>query len=371
MIKRMQTFGLVLAVSGLFLMTGCPNNSQTNSGTNTAAVDIGEKLAEVNGLAIGSNEFDEAYSRTMRPPAGEQQDEAALKKEVMDRLVSDKLLYQEALRQGLDKDPKIQRMMINTLLRKDVYGAIKNNDIPDTELQAYFDQHKDEFIVPEKVQLRRILIRVDEKTNDEAAKGKIDGLLAEVQKNPDSFKDVAMRDSQDAFARRGGDMGFVSKDGKAGIDPKVIEEAFKLEAGAISGVFKTDEGYNIVQAVNKRERVERTFEQMKGAVLRKLKAEKSKEIQDQYVAKLKTNAKISIDEGKLGSYQPKSRMPAGMPGAEGMMPGMMPGMAPGMAPGAAGAVPGAPALPGAAPVAAPAEGAPAAPAAAAPAAAGQ
>lgn len=370
MIKRMQTFGLVLAVSGLFLMTGCPNNSQTSGGTNAAAVDIGEKLAEVNGLAIGSNEFDEAYSRTMRPPAGEQQDESALKKEVMDRLVSDKLLYQEALRQGLDKDPKIQRMMINTLLRKDVYGAIKSNDIPDQELQAYFDQHKDEFIVPEKVQLRRILIRVDDKTNDEAAKAKIDGLLAEVQKTPDSFKDVAMRDSQDAFARRGGDMGFVSKDGKAGIDPKVIEEAFKLEAGAISAVFKTDEGYNIVQAVNKRERVERTFEQMKGAVLRKLKAEKSKEIQDQYVAKLKSNAKISIDEGKLGSYQPKSRMPAGMPGAEGMMPGMMPGMAPGMAPGAAGAVPGAPALPAGAPAAEGAAPAGAPAAAPAPAAAG-
>lgn len=368
MVKRMKVFGLALAISGLILSVGCNNNSQP-SGTTTGAAqqDVGEKLAEVNGMVIGTTEFDEAYSRTMRPQEG--QDEAALKKEVMDRLVADKVLYQEALRQGLDKDPKIQRMMINTLLRKDVYGAIKNNDISDEELQKYFDDHKDEFIVPEKVQVKRILLRVDDPAKDAEVKAKAETLLAEVNKNPDSFKDVAIRDSQDAFARRGGDMGFVSKDGKPGIDAQVIDEAFKLEAGKISGVFKTAEGYNIVQAVNKRERVERTFDQMKGAVLRKLKAEKSKSIQDEYVAKLKGTAKISIDDAKLGSYQPKAK-PTMMPGMEGGMPGMpagmpgMPGAMPGM-PGAGmpGAIPGAPALPaGAAPAGAP--GAAPAPAAA-------
>lgn len=371
MVKRMRMFGLVLAVSGLFLTTGCPNNSQTGT-TDTGSVqqDVGEKLADVNGLVVGSNEFDDAYSRTMRPQQGETQDEQALKKEVLDRLVADKVLYQEALRQGLDKDPKIQRMMINTLLRKDVYGAIKNNDISDEELNKYFEEHKNEFIVPEKVQVKRILLRVDSPDKDAEVKAKAEALLAEVKKTPDSFKDVAIRDSQDAFARRGGDMGFISKEGKPGIDQAVIDEAFKLNQGDISGVFKSSEGYNIVQAVNKRERVERTFEQMKGAVLRKLKAEKSKSIQDEYVAKLKSTAKITIDEEKLKSYQPKSKtpaMPAGMPGMEGA-PGMMPGMgAPGMAPGA-GAIPGAPALPAGgaaggtegAPAAAPA--APAAPA---------
>jgi parvulin-like peptidyl-prolyl isomerase len=304
-----------------------------------------------------------------RGPEGENQDEAAKKKEVLDRLIADKVLYQEALRQGLDKDPKIQRMMINTLLRKDVYGSVKNTDISDEELQKYFDEHKDEFIVPEKVQVKRILIKVDATTPDDQAKKKAETLLAEVRKTPDSFKDVAIRESQDAFARRGGDIGFISKEGKPGLDQKVVDEAFKLEPNSISDVFKTDEGYNIVQVVNKRERVERSFDQMKGAVLRKLKTEKSKAIQDKYIEDLKKNAKIAIDDAKLTSHQPKRAMPA-MPGMPGMMgpEGMPMGAPAGLVPGAPG-MPGA--TPGAMPGAAPAAGAPgaAAPGAAAPGAA--
>lgn len=324
--RGMRVVGLFMTVSGLVLSTGCGNTtSPATSGTNQPT---GDKLADVNGMVIDTNEFDEAYSRTMpRGPESENQDEMAKKKEVLDRLVADKVLYQEALRQNLDKDPKIQRMMINTLLRKDVYGSLRNSDISDEELQKYFDEHKDEFIVPEKVQVKRILIKVDATTPDDAAKKKADNLLADVKKNPDSFKDVAIKESQDVFARRGGDIGFISKEGKPGLDQKVVDEAFKLEANQISDVFKTDEGYNIIQVVNKRERVERSFDQMKGAVLRKLKTEKARAIQDKYIDDLKKNAKITINEDKLKEHQPAKRA---MPGFPGMMnPEGMPMMPPG------------------------------------------
>lgn len=342
----MRVMGLLLAVSGFALSVGCGNNT-AGTATTGSKEDVGEALAEVNGMVIGTKEFDEAFARTMpRGPEGENQDEATRKQEVLDRLVADKVLYQEALRQGLDKDPKIQRMMINTLLRKDVYGNIKNSDIGDEELQKYFDEHKDEFIVPEKVQVRRILIRVDGTTSDTDAKAKAETLLADVRKNPDSFKDIAIKESQDAYARRGGDIGFVSREGKPGLDPKVVEEAFKLEPNSISDAFKTDEGYNIVQVVNKRERVERSFEQMKGAVLRKLKTEKSKAIQDKYIEDLKKNAKVVKHEDKLKAHTP----------AKPSMPSMMPGM-----PGAGSPISVPVAAPGGAP-----EGAPAAPASGAP-----
>lgn len=372
-----RVVGLLITVSGLALSVGCNSQSGTTpaGGGDAAKQDIGTVLAEVNGSKLGSTEFDEAFSRTMpRGPEGENQDESARKMEVLDRMVADELLYQEALRKGLDKDPKIKRMMINTLLRQDVYGQLKNNDISDEELSKYFEAHKDEFIVPEKVQVKRILVKVDADTPDGDAKTKADGLLAQVKANPESFKDVAIKDSEDSFARRGGDIGFISKEGKPGLDPKVVEEAFKLEANQLSEVFKTDEGYNIVMVVNKRERVERTFEQMKGAVLRKLKTEKSKEIQDKYIEDLKKNAKITKFEDKLKEHQPAKRAAGGMGGPEGIMPAggeLPPGMpgAPGGAPGGApmmmggpeggapmpaGAPAGAPGAPGGAPMGAPA-----------------
>jgi peptidyl-prolyl cis-trans isomerase C len=76
---------------------------------------------------------------------------AAEKKEVADRMVEDELLYEEALKRGLDKDPKVKKVMVNTLLREEVYANVRSADFTDQELQTYFEAHKDEFIVPEKV----------------------------------------------------------------------------------------------------------------------------------------------------------------------------------------------------------------------------
>ena len=241
---------------------------------------------------------------------------------VLDGLVEEKLLYGEALRKGLDKDPKVQKVMVNTLLREDVYTTVKNSDFTDEVLQAYYEEHKSEFVVPEKVQIKRILVKITDARPDDAAKTEAERIRGEVTKAPDSFKDLAAKYSEDPYKRRGGDVGFVSKEGKPGLDPAVVDKAFSLETGAVSEVFKSADGYNIVQVAARREQVERTFQQMKGSVLRKVKNDKMKELYDAYVAKLKQGATIQVDETKLSAVEIKnSRRPftpgAGLPGAEG------------------------------------------------------
>lgn len=319
--------------------------------------DVGETLATVNGVVVGSKEFEQAAAR--KAPASGDALSAEEKKEVLDGLVEEKLLYAEALRKGLDRDPKVQKVMVNTLLREDVYSTVKNGDFNDEMLQAYYEEHKSEFVVPEKVQIKRILIKVTEARPDDAAKQEADRIRGEVVKTPDSFKDLAAKFSEDPYKRRGGDVGFVSKEGKPGLDAAIVDKAFGLETGAVSEVFKTSDGYNIVQVAARREQVERTFQQMKGSVLRKVKNDKMKELYDGYVTKLKTGATIQVDDAKLAAVEIKnSRRPFtpgnGLPGAgegeegeEGLEAGaedegagMPGGAAPGAIPsGAGGAAP--------------------------------
>ena len=115
-------------------------------------------------------------------------------------------------------------------------------------------------------------------------------------------------------------------DGKPGLDKAIVDEAFKLGVGDISCVFKTDEGYNNVLAANKRDKVERTFQQMKGSVLRKIKNEKLKSLYEGYVDDLREGASIATEDAKLDGIEveparapkhPGMRMPSGGPG---MMP---------------------------------------------------
>lgn len=292
------------------LSFGCNNASTTEkkatpaAGAATTAEEVGEVLAEVNGKTIGSKEFEKAAARTV-PAEGDSLSEKE-KKEILDRLVAEKVLYQEALKQGIDKDPKVQKVMENTLLRNEVYSKVRNSDFSDELLEKYFNEHQSEFVVPEKVQIKTILVRITDERPDAAAKAEADRLRKMVADNPkDSFKDVASKYSEGPYRRRGGDVGFISKEGKPGLEQAIVDKAFAMNVGDVSEVIKTSEGYNVVYVANKREEVKRTFQQMKGSVLRKVKNEKLKELYDQYVAQLKQGATIKVYEEKLAAVTVK------------------------------------------------------------------
>lgn len=367
---RFPKFSLGPAVIAVVLALSIPaceggGGAGAGKGANTPAgaaaqQDIGEVLATVDGLEVGSIEFEQSAARK-QPTEGDKLTEAD-KKEVLDRLVDEKLLYLEALKKGLDKDPKVQKVMVNTLLRQDVYGSVRNSDFKDEDLQKYYEDHKDEFIVPEKVQIKRILIKISDQRPDAAAETEAKRIVAELSKAPDSFKDLASKFSEDPYRRRGGDVGFVAQTGKPGLDPAVVDKAFTMKVNEISAPFKSSEGWNIVQVANRRERVERTFQQMKGSVLRKVKNDKLKALYDGYVANLRATAKIDVKADKLAAIDVKSSRKAGGalsgmnleggPGGEGMeeemeapdmpMPGAGEGGAPHAMPTAGGeaAVPG-------------------------------
>ncbi len=313
---------LMAAAALAALLAGCQGEgaSSTASGTGPAKTegagaeaapqDMGEVLATVNGIEIGSKEFEALAAR--KTPASGDALSAAEKQEVLDRLIEEKLLYQAALKKGLDKDPKVQKVMVNSLLRDEVYNQVRNSDFTDEQLQAYYDQHKEEFVVPEKVQIKRILIKVTDERPDDKAKAEAERIRGEVAKKPDTFKDLAGKFSEDPYRRRGGDVGFVPRSGKPGLDQAIVDKAFEIPVDSVSPVFKTSEGYNIIHVSNKRERVERTFAQMKGSVLRKVKNDKLKELYDKYVADLKTSAKVDVKTDKLNALEIKSvRRPLG------------------------------------------------------------
>ncbi len=306
---RSVIVSLTLASACAVGLVACDSGAGGGQTTAAPAEDIGEVLATVNGTPIGSKEFLTAAER--KTPASGDALSPEEKREVLDGLVEEKLLYAEALKKGLDRDPKVQKVMVNTLLREEVYSTVKNSDFTDELLQKYYDEHKAEFIVPEKVQIRRILIKVTDARADDAAKAEAERIRKEVAAKPDSFKEVAAKFSEDMYKRRGGDVGFVSKDGKPGLDQAVVDKAFTLETEAISEVFKTGDGYNIVQVATRREQVERTFQQMKGSVLRKVKNDKMKELYDAYIGKVKTGATVDIEEAKLAAIEVKAAKRAG------------------------------------------------------------
>lgn len=295
------------------------SSETTAAGASDAPTDQGPALASVGDVKVFQQEFEAMAAR--KTPANGESLSLEEKKEILDKLVEEKALYQEAKKKGVDQDPKVQKVMINTLLRQEVYSGVRNTDFTQEELRKYFDEHRDEFVVPEKVQIKRIFVRVSEERSAADAKKLADDLRGQAKANPSKFGDIASEHSEDPYRRRGGDLGFVGRDGKPGIDQAVVDKAFAMKVGDVSEAFEAGGGYNVLYVANKRDRVERTFEQMRGSVLRKVKNEKYREMYESYVKGVVGEYTVTIDEATLATIEvDPAKMPRIGPG-----PGMGPG----------------------------------------------
>lgn len=304
----MSRLASVLVLLGVIACNGQP--AEQASGTRSELpmlddespeIDIGPVIAEVNGVKIGANEFSAAALRSQASKDGELTLEE--RQAILSDLIDQKALYLEARRLGLDQDPKVQTQMIQLLLRRSVYSAVRSNDFTDEDLRSYFEEHQDEFVVPEKVRTRRIFVKGDPVRSKDEAKAMIDAAHAQVTADPESFAKVATESSEGPYRGRGGDMGLLSDQGRPGIPPEVLDQAFALDTGGISEPFFAGGGWNVVQVVFKREPVERTFEQMKGAVLRRVKSQRQRELYEETVKRLRDGAKVEIDEQALTSVE--------------------------------------------------------------------
>ena len=166
----------------------------------TEVPTTGPVLATINGQSITQAIFDEA-ARRKRPANGESLN-AEEKQEVMDQLIEDALLYQQAHAQGLQDDPKVQKVMVSSLLRRDVYGKVRSSDFTDEELMAYFETHQSDFVVPAKAQLRRILIRSGKERTQEEALALATRLYEQIKADPPVFGKLAGEPKRVPKARR-------------------------------------------------------------------------------------------------------------------------------------------------------------------------
>ncbi len=290
-------FALLMAAA----VAGLPPSASSAEGDDGEVV-----IATVDGMAVTAADFDRACQGVLRD---EDQDLAAYRDEVVEQLVLDTLLYQEALRQQLDRDPKVRKLVVNLLLRRDVYGQVSNDEFGEEEMRAYWAAHAPEFVVPEKVQVKRILIRPDDANNVGQARALAQRLRADVLRDPSRFKELAVEHSACPYARRGGDLGFLSREGKPGLDPRVVEAAFALAVGEVGEVLELDGEFHVLLLANRREQVERSFEQMRGSVLRRMKSERYLELYELFAADLRDGARIEVDADAVDQLVPRPPSP--------------------------------------------------------------
>lgn len=149
----------------------------------------------------------------------------------------------------------------------DMDAVKKGITLNEADLKSYYDQNKDRLGTKEERRASHILITAPASApaaERAKAKAKAEELLAEVKKSPNTFADVARKNSQDpGSAEKGGDLDFVAR----GAMVKPFEDAmFALKKGQISDVVETQFGYHIIQLTDIKPAVIPPFEQARAGI---------------------------------------------------------------------------------------------------------
>jgi len=328
----------------------------------------GAVVAKGNGISITQDEF-KARLDEQSPFIRARYSTLDRKKEFLDNLIRFEVLAREAEKQGLGKDPDVQntlkKIMVQKLVQKNFQDTGAAAEIPDPELQTYYDAHKDEYQRAKRVRVSAVVWNAPQGTPERAkklaaAQKALAKLRAEEKKNTLVFAQIVAESSEDpATKSTAGDLQFKTYDELARATAKeVADAAFKLKPGESSGIVQAPAGLYLLKYTGEQPELNRTFDQVKTQIANKLHRERKTKEFDEWLKKLREQAKITVDDKALEAIEVQAAPPGGMPMGGGMPAGgaMPMGGMPGHVPMGGPMMPApAPAPPAAAPAPAPAQ----------------
>ena len=237
------------------------------------------------------------------------------KRTFADSLVRLKVLYQEAHKQKMDENPKIQRQV--ELQKENIVASalmqemIANAQVDDATARQYFDQHKSDY---ETAHARHILIRIKgsplpvqpgkKDLTDEEALAKVQELRKRLLAGED-FAALAKAESDDVRSgANGGDLGPEKHNQTV---PPFDQAIFSLPIGQISEPVKTQFGYHIIKV---EQREVKTFDEVKPEIEKRLRPELARSA----VENLEKKTTVVLDESFFGP-PPASPTAASSPAA--------------------------------------------------------
>ena len=158
----------------------------------------------------------------------------------------------------------------------DLESIKKTISLNEQELKSYYEQNVASLSGKEERRASHVLITAP-KTATEAdrtkARERAEALLADLRKAPDSFAEVARKNSQDpGSAPNGGDLDFF---GRGAMVKPFEDAAFALKKGEISAVVESDFGFHIIRLTDIKAPKQKTFEELRASMESDLKTQQA------------------------------------------------------------------------------------------------
>lgn len=247
-----------------------------------------------------------------------------LRKELLDTMITDILLRQEAERRGynvaeqvkmaienikqengINSDEELRRLMQQqgidfeqwkkqmekNFLRQSIVVAEVDRSIvmDDSEIVSYYKQHPDEFTEPREYKLRAIYISAADKSQEEVEETK--RVIEEKLAAEEDFASLAGTYSEGPEKESQGDLGTFKK---GELEESLEQAVDKLEVGETTPWLKVKEGWYLLKLEGVKERRLKSFDEVRKQIEEKLYSQKREKRLDEFLKELKEKSYIKI-----------------------------------------------------------------------------
>jgi peptidyl-prolyl cis-trans isomerase C len=245
----------------------------------TQATFAAESVATVNGKPIKQSWVDYI---TKDAVAHGQKSSDGMRGAIINELIGSELAYQEAQKQGLDKNPDVlanqeltnRKVVVNAFLQ----DYMKKNPVTDADTKAAYEDYKKE-MGDKEYSARHILVKTEAEAKD---------IIAQINKGGD-FAKLAKEKSLDPGSKdKGGDLGWFSP---AGMVKPFSDAVIGLQKNAVTTApVQTQFGWHVIKLVDTRAAQVPSYDKVKDGLERTLQQRKLEKM----MLGLKDKAKIDV-----------------------------------------------------------------------------
>jgi len=282
----------------------------------SVAANVNGEVIYISDLARQVADIARQYNIDLNSEDGRKQ-RAEINKIVLDQVIEQRLILQEARRRGaaatdqqLDQaisdikgnfpsvgefqmalaqrgltEADLRSRLRTNLTVQNLAAKVSTATVSEAEIVKQFQANRAQYDKPEQVRVRHILVESEAEARF---------ALARLNRG-ERFEDLARQLSKDPGSKdQGGDLGFV---GKGQLVPEFERAAFALERpGQVSPVTKTQYGYHLIQFVQRQAAQPATLAQVRDQIRRELLSKRQEADFQAWVKQLKAKAKITRSE---------------------------------------------------------------------------
>ncbi|MCB1954307.1 MAG: peptidyl-prolyl cis-trans isomerase [Rhodocyclaceae bacterium] len=334
--SHLNVFALTIALASGLCLQANPASAQQAAAHGRAAAQLPSRFAVVEGVEISGEQYLAALNEAVRnkfyhgqPPEAEV---TKVRRSVGYRLINDILLEREAAKLGVAPDmasvdeqiasyearykdsaawqerretvlPQLRAKLARDTIRTRMESRIKTLPEPTrAEVKSYYEKHPDKFTEPEQVRLAMILLKVDPSSTSETWQAARDegNKLVEKIKGGAKFADLAVLQSADVSAEKGGDLGYIHR----GMVPEDLSKQLDdLKINDVSEPIRILEGVAVFQLLGRKPSTHHTLERVYDRASDLYARDRAERAWENYLEKLPTRYSVEINTQDFPAFK--------------------------------------------------------------------